>query len=402
MLPVTGSLVERYNACLEDIGLEKTSLESFHVDGWGWSPEIAEERANKFYLSHLGVANPYAILISPEQRNKPIYFQYHSFDSHMMKGVWEDAGDQIADLTTTSAIWIDIDQEISAYREPQDLLMIDAITLRFNSAGGIMEAASGQRDLVHQFLNKRMAWADLDLHKQIIESVKQHGDLRFRSVEIPDMPYTHTRCFYTRAFGGLFSFRDLPSGKPVLVMLDNELAPNSDSSGSHLEFHIDDPQLLQVLAEEKLIDLSWQIYQNDLSPLFRLKDALLAHAIAAEDPEVDIVAMKPGDKKKWMLKLSQQGKIDPAYIELERLILKAQRGQEIDLNKLSLNLTRMLTHPHRSLTETAWTAVRQLLLKIAPWDLQRLYNYDKEQFVETYRHWPENLKAWARSILMPS
>ena len=54
----TADLVKRYNDCLEDIGLQRTELKEFHIDGWGWSPEIAEEQQDRLYLSH-GAANPY-------------------------------------------------------------------------------------------------------------------------------------------------------------------------------------------------------------------------------------------------------------------------------------------------------------------------------------------------------
>ena len=182
------ALVERYNACLEDIGLEKTSLDNFHIDGWGWSPEIANEMDNKYYLSHYGPANPYAIILTPLQEDRPIYFPYHSFDRHMMKEVFKQCGNQISDLTTETAIWIDIDQEIMRYRSPQDLLMIESINLKFNTSGHLMKAAREQRELVRIFYDEENAWGDTELHRKIIQSCTQYGDLRFRSLDIPEIP----------------------------------------------------------------------------------------------------------------------------------------------------------------------------------------------------------------------
>ena len=57
LIPVSGKLVERYNLCLEKLGFKKTKLKSFSIDGLGWSPEIAEEKKNLYYLNH-GDANP--------------------------------------------------------------------------------------------------------------------------------------------------------------------------------------------------------------------------------------------------------------------------------------------------------------------------------------------------------
>ncbi len=44
LFPVDTKLMKkRYNECLTDIGIEVTNLGKFHIDGWGWSPEIAKE-----------------------------------------------------------------------------------------------------------------------------------------------------------------------------------------------------------------------------------------------------------------------------------------------------------------------------------------------------------------------
>ncbi len=94
----TARSVQRYNACLEDIGLQTTKLTEFHIDGWGWSPEIAEELQNKEYLSH-GSANPYSVIISPEQQHCSLYYPYHSFDWDIHQQVFEQYAAQIADFS---------------------------------------------------------------------------------------------------------------------------------------------------------------------------------------------------------------------------------------------------------------------------------------------------------------
>ena len=47
----TQEMVDRYNDCLEHLGLSKTKLNSFSIDKMGWSPQIAEEQGD-MYLSH--------------------------------------------------------------------------------------------------------------------------------------------------------------------------------------------------------------------------------------------------------------------------------------------------------------------------------------------------------------
>lgn len=403
LLPVQQPhLVDRYNACLEEIGLAKTYRTSFHIDGWGWSPEIAEEREDPFYLSHLGPANPYAILLSPEQRNMPIHFPYHSFDRDLMEEVFRTAGRQVEDLTTSTALWIDVDQEISAYHEPRDLLMVEAITLRFSAAGGMMKAATAQRDLVKRFHSERLAWSDHTLLQGLAESVTAFGDLRYRSLDIPDIPYTNTRCFYTRAFGGIYVFRDLPTGMPLLVacdpdrsVLSPEAATPQAAPQAHVEYRLEDPNLLGFLYREQLVDLQWTLYRDNPALLERLRDALLHRAIAEADGDVDLIGMPDGERKRWRLTLERDGLLPEVYNEVERMMLQLSRGMTPDLNAVSEDLSRALTHPHRRLSEGAWNTVRHLMVQLSQHDVVRLYAYDKPTFFSAYAEWPDNFRAWA-------
>ncbi len=401
LIPVgQSSLVDRYNACLREIGLLPTGLKNFQVDGWGWSPEIAEERADPYYLSHGGVANPYAIILSPEQRELPIYFPFHSFDKHLMKVVFQVASAQIADLTLSSAIWIDLDQELSAYREPRDLLMVDAITLRFHASGGLIRHAAEQRELVHRFNNQRMAWADRNLLQDIATSVDKFGDLRFRSLFIPDIPYTNTRTFYTRAFDGLYVFRDLPGTKPMLVMCDaGRVRADHQPGQDHLEYALNDPALLPLLFSERLLDLEWSLYREQPAVLRRLRECLLMRSLSEQDPDADWLAMSEGELRRRTQMLSSGGLLPELFHEVDRLILQLQRQPGLSPENLSPELMLALTHPHRSLNETGWNTVRQMLISLSSYDIARLYDYDKALFFEQYTQWPPSFRSWAVAFL---
>ena len=76
---VSGPLVDRYNECLDMLGIKPVDLKRFHIDGIGWSPEISELLEDEYYLN-LGDANSYGIIVSPEQFDQPIYRPFHSFD----------------------------------------------------------------------------------------------------------------------------------------------------------------------------------------------------------------------------------------------------------------------------------------------------------------------------------
>ena len=87
LVAINGSLVKRYNGCLALLGVSASKLETFSIDANGWSPEIAEEKKDNFYLN-IGEANANAIIVSPKQKDKPVFMPYHSFDRNLMASVF--------------------------------------------------------------------------------------------------------------------------------------------------------------------------------------------------------------------------------------------------------------------------------------------------------------------------
>lgn len=396
---VKPSIIARYNACLEDIGLKPTQLKKFSIDGWGWSPEIAEERKNPFYLSHNGPASPFAIIITPEQEDKPIYFPYHSYDKDLMRIVFHTSRRQITDLTTETGIWIDVDKEITTFSSPQDMLMIDSIQLRFNTPNKLMQAAKEQRELVRKFYEHTFAWGDEKLHKQIVDSSKKYGDLRFRSLDIPDTPYTHVRSFYSRAFGGIFVFRDLPNGKPLLILEEQDSKVSGELTHRHMEFNLRDKGLMDILIKEQLLETDMIYYQNNQERLHRLLDCLFVQACCMEYPEIDISNLASGKKKGLLVDLLKAEKLERLYLELERFIKQLGGVTRPELHEISPELQSLIAVPSSYLPRKMKGVVWKLLMKLSPVDVMKLYQYDKEGFFNTYKTWPENHQNWAAQYL---
>ena len=104
LLSVDAASVEtNYNECLTELGIEPSTLQSFKVDGMGWSPEIAREKADVLYLS-AGIPNQLGIIVSPNQRNKPIYFPFHSYDRLLMDHYFSRFKTEVADITASRGI----------------------------------------------------------------------------------------------------------------------------------------------------------------------------------------------------------------------------------------------------------------------------------------------------------
>lgn len=120
MVMLSGSLARRYNECLAMLGVTPTKLKTFSVDGMGWSPELAVEKKDNYYLN-TGEANVNAILISPQQKGQAVHMPSHSFDRDVMNAVFAAYGREIRDITKDSALVLNLDQNIDAFFEPFDL-----------------------------------------------------------------------------------------------------------------------------------------------------------------------------------------------------------------------------------------------------------------------------------------
>lgn len=397
LIPVEGVLVERYNACLQDMGMAKTALASFNVDGWGWSPEVADERNDPYYLSH-GIANPFAIIVSPEQYRKPVYFSFHSFDRLLMQKVFEWARTQIADLTTQSAIWLDIDNEIANYTSPEDLLMNDSIVVRFSTPGRMMRAAREQRQLVRRFTESPNAWSDDALRAQIIASAAQDGDLRFRSLIIPDMTFSDIRSFYCRAFDGVFVFRDIAHKDYVMILESGEMLSAVGRRKNQI-LHIDDPQVLSVLLAEGLAEIRIEWLQENIPYLKRVLEYLFVEAFSAAYGHESLGECNSAKQKACLKQFKAEGKLPEAYEELERLVKRLNRQEVRSLERMSDALQAMLAQPCATLPEHVREVVWRLLVRLSPLDVLNLYAYDKKHFFKCYQSWPESKKMWAVAFL---
>jgi Family of unknown function (DUF6638) len=392
----TPVMVDRYKACLADIGLPTTNLTSFHIDGWGWSPEIAEELNNSFYLSH-GFANPYGVVITPEQAEASIYFPFHSFDWDVHQNIFKEYTQQITDITAQCGLWFELDQNISAYRTAQDLLMVDVFKVRFRTVDRIMESAQEQRALIHDFNETEFAWADEKVRNAIIESGKKHGDLRYRSIELAPMPFGRYQSFYTLAFNGVYVFKNLPNGKPLLVFGNNSSSMSGELSHDRVEYNLNDPGLVPYLYSQKLIedDVNYFIKYPYLIEL--IMDYMLISSAEKIKLKVPSHMNKKTRKNMILNSLISSKAMNDDYFEFEKIQKALSMKKDI---KVSDEIRGGLLHPTPSLNVSDKIVLWQLLSNLANSNPVIGYLFDKPRFFNEYKTWNEDMqKTVVESIL---
>ena len=389
LIPISGKLVERYNKCLVKLGFAKTKLTSFSIDGIGWSPEIAAEKKETFYLNN-GEANPHAILITPLQKGLPIYNPFHSYDTELMKLVFRTHAKKIQDITRDSAICIDFDQNIDVFYEPLEILKYKEVSIKFHLIDNLQKAKKEQLQLIETF-KKDQNFIDENIHQQLLKSAKKYGDLRQRNITLDSIAYT-SDSFYTKAFGGVYLLRNFIT--PILVFEDKEAYKEAinDTTYDVLMFHISQPELITQLKDHFIIecDLSKEVTTKRYE---RIKKFIFGEALKeTQHPVNDILKDK-------MLFKSYLNKIDlktrKKVMSVERYLEKKQINKDLIIKDIvDQELYFSLHKPHSSLRPNHQDLIWKLLINIAPKDVLYWYWYDKEDFYENYKSWEDSKKKW--------
>jgi len=388
----TPELVGRYNACLQQLGIAPTGLASFRIDGLGWSPEIARDKGDIRYLC-AGIANPMGVIVSPSQRGKPIYSPFNSYDRRMLDAYFDRYHQTIADLTATTYLGLDIDQELTRYETPRDLLLVRYIVVR-SVAGGLFDAARAQGALVERFMADDLAWFDPRLRAALVENARQWGDLRYRRVEITPLRFD-VWTFQTQAFGGVFVLRCLKSGGTMLLVEDGALL--GGGAGDAEERAVADPDLPQRLEDEEIVEIEWEWYRAHPEVLVDKKLSLLADVVCEESPDLDFAGLKLAQKRQHGVRLADR--LPAVYHELERVARRIDAGQSPRATELSPALRLALLRPHPRLNDAERDVVWLLLCRLQPSDVLRLYMSDKDRFFTQYQTWSTCKREWAVDLI---
>jgi len=389
LIPVSGKLVERYNQCLLKLGFDKTKLKSFSIDGLGWSPEIAEEKKNLRYLNHSD-ANPHGIIISPLQKGKPVYVPTHSFDRDMMLQIFKSYGSQINDITRDCAICLAFDQDIDAFYEPLDILKYDTVTISFNLINDLDKIQTEQLSLIESF-NADNNFIDEDIHSQLLESAKKHGDLRSRHLVLEPIVFK-TDSFFTKAFGGVYLLRDFI--KTIVVFEDEEAHKEAIKDTAHdvLIYHISQPELIDKLKNHLIIESNLEEVAK--TPRYeRIKKVMFYSELKdTKHPIKDIL----NDKvlfRRYLNTIDAKAlkRVNGVEIYLERL----ERSNAFKIHDLVDNSFYFSLHePHSALDVKHIDLIWKLLINVSPKDVLFLYWYDKEQFYKSYETWDDSFQDW--------
>ncbi|MEM9141800.1 MAG: DUF6638 family protein [Bacteroidota bacterium] len=389
MVALSGSLAKRYNECLSLLGVGHTALKTFSIDGMGWSPEIAVEKKDNFYLNS-GQGNVNAIIISPLQRDKAVHMASHSFDRDVMQAVFAAYARPIRDITKDSALVLHLDQEIDTLLDPFDLLLYKEITVTFSVLGGLLEKQMEQQAFINLF-NRKNNFIDREVHQKLLESAKKYGDLRGRKLRLDPLKLPISS-FHTRAFGGVFVLRE--TMKEMLIFEDEKMFKKAIADTAHdvLLFHKDHDELIAALVNHLILEPNMRKMVR--TPRYeRLRNHMFMEATKEAAYPYDEILKSRSLFKKYLSQLDVESRktITAPERYFQKLVVDKNLKME---NMVSKAYIKALHTPHSSLKEEEQELAWKLLTKIVPKDPVYLYWYDKHAFYKAYAAWPEDYREW--------
>lgn len=394
LIPVKGKLVEQYNKCLLKLGFKVTALDSFFIDGIGWSPEIAEEKKDAYYLNH-GDANSHAIIITPLQKGLPIYSPFHSYDKELMTLIFNKYQEKIENITRDSAICIDFDQDIDVFYEPLEVLKYQCIKIKFTLADDLDKAKKKQLELINLF-KKENNFISEEIHTQLLNSANQYGDLRERELDLSDIIY-NTTSFYTKAFGGIYVLKNFLS--PIIVFEKKAIYEEAiqNTKEKILMFHISDKQLIEKLTSYLMIECDVRS-EFTMQRYDRIKKYVLAPYLSQKSHNTKAILNDKTLFKGYLNKIDFAAR--KRVMGLERYLDKKTMDPSVIITDFVDDDIYLALHsPHSSLGLQDQELIWRLLLSISPKDMLFLYWYNKEIFYDIFNNMESSLRNWVIDML---
>ncbi len=381
-------LVERYNRALAHLTGRTTTLDDFHIDLSGYSPEIGDEFGDPLYLNPDG-ANRRFILLSTAQKEAPLLNIRFSTSRGILTQFIERNEAQLFALTARDAVAGELQGSVYAVDSPAKLFEIRQITVEADTIGGHVADAAKLGRLIERFRREPDGWRDEGLIGEMIALARRTGDVTRVPISLPAMTFEQGN-FWTSLFGGLYIFRDVKfpaaiSRQPVGTLGALPVPQAMDfSHRNHIADWLERNQLAEPIVQARGADAGAILRQKMDFILLDAADHLGIEVGDARRTELRKVAYRLGTALpdeflglaallRWAEGAGPWPRISsehPAYF----YTLRARPGRDRDL-------------------------VNMLLSELSPMDVRQMFITHKERFYEAYRGWSEQKRIHVADFL---
>jgi hypothetical protein len=197
------ALAARYRDALAALGARAPVCARFHVDAAGWSPEVADELADPFYLGG-GPLEARAVVLGAAQLAAPLVHPGLGFAAGAFRALARERARELAALTLREPVLLDAAPLPGPLSKPAELADPDRFELLLRTPSGILEASRRFEGMKGEFLESERRWLQDDFIAELLA-------LAARVRELPPMPegfeasrHRLAPVFFSPAFGGAY------------------------------------------------------------------------------------------------------------------------------------------------------------------------------------------------------
>jgi hypothetical protein len=385
---MTPALIERYNRALKHLTGYETTLDDFHIDISGFSPEIADELGDSLYLNQAGV-NRQFILLTTEQKRAPLLDAKFSSSRDILRQFIDANEAQLFSLTARDAVAGELVNSVYDMSSPERLLDIRTVRVEADTTAGTVADAQQLQDMITRFKTEPDAWWDDVLIADMIGLAKETGDVTRNAVKLKQMSFTQDN-FWTSHFGGIYVFRS--TGTPTLIASDPEFELK-DTEGINVLHLSDVSKVARFLDQNDFVEPIVKARGIDAAAVLRQKMDFIIVDVAAQ-AGIDLIGTTRRDMRTLARRHAQD--LPQEFHGLAALL----RWAEGDGNWPRIDSA----HPAyfyslRSTGHADADLVNQLLSELAPKDPRQLFICHKQKFYADYANWSDAKKTYVADYL---
>lgn len=382
------AMVERYNRALDHLIGRTTTLTEFHVDIAGYSPEIADEFNDPYYLNPHG-ANQMFILLSTDQKSAPLLGSKFSTSRSILRRYMDDNEEALFALTAREAVAGELLDSVFKIDSPDDLLFINQVEVSADTTQAHVEEAQQLSSRIDRFMAEDDAWWDDVLIAEMIELAKRTGNIQRNPVTLENQTFTQGN-YFTTHLGGVYVFRD---AQTPTVIARTEMEGLRDLDIKQVLTFDQRREISDWLYNEGLTELIVQRPNQDSALVIRQKMDFIVATIAAEAGH-DLDGLSRRNMRQLERRYAKD--LPPEYDGLMEVWRWASMGGRTPKlgpdHPAFFYALRGSAHQDRDL-------VNMLLTDLSRLDFRQLYICHKSLFYETYQSWSEGKKAFVVQFL---
>lgn len=384
----TPALVERYNAALVKLTGRETALKSFRIDLSGFAPEIGEEFEDPLYLNPNG-CNRQFILLSTAQKSAPLLNAYFSTSRSILRRFITENADALFSLTARDAVIGEIENSIHRVVDVNDVLQIRHVGIDADTTTGLVADGRRLEQLVGRFNVEEDAWWDEELIDGMIGIARRTGNIVRNPSNLDRFEYDQGN-FYTKHFGGLYVFHDVPH--PGVVSVDPTAAGPAAEEHGFIDL-ADSSAITAFLSSNNLVEDVFSSEDLDAEALLRQRqDFILIDHMSHQGHDL-------GGVTRQDLRVALRSSIDDLpdvfhqLSDMTRWLKQGGDKPQLSPSDAAYFYTfRARPHGDRDL-------VNMLLAELMPHDIRHVFICHKAAFYDAYAEWSDAKREYVADFL---